>query len=158
MPPRTRKGTTDPASRASAPAKRAAARKAGAKKPAAKTAAKDAAARPDPDAPRGNDVEAVEVPDTESTVPGAGEPEPEVELDSQQVLSSDISTDSSRNTHVDADGTTVITTRSSRTDRTRREYGPGHTVDQTVTTATERVERIPVPYAGPASEHPAPVG
>jgi hypothetical protein len=158
MPPRARKGTTDPASGTTTPAKPARAKKTAAKKPAAGTARKGAAARPNSDAPRGNDVEAVEVPDTESTVPGAGESEPEVELDSQQVLSSDSSTDSSRNTHVDADGTTVITTRSSRTDRTRREYGPGHTVDQTVTTATERVERIPVPYAGPASEYPAPVG
>ena len=122
------------------------------------SAAQKAAATPKPDAPHDGDIEAIdtESPDAEST--DADGNEPEDDLDSQKVLSSDISTDSSRNTHVDADGTTVITTRSSRTDRTRREYTAGHTVDQTVTTASERVERIPVPYAGPVSEHPAPVG
>lgn len=156
MPPRTRKGTTDSAGRATAPAKPARAEKGAAKKPAATTATKDGAATPDPDAPRDDDIETIDVPDTEST--DAEGDEPGGDPDGQRVLSSDISTDSSRNTHVDADGTTVITTRSSRTDRTRHEYTAGHTVDQTVTTASERVERIPVPYAGPVSEHPAPVG
>jgi hypothetical protein len=154
MPPRTRKGTTDPAGRATAPAKPARAKKAAAKKAA--SAAQKSAATPKPDAPRDDDLEASDVPDTEPSEAETGEPGDDLGAD--QVLSSDISTDSSRNTHVDADGTTVITTRSSRTDRTRREYTAGHTVDQTVTTATERVERIPVPYAGPVSEHPAPVG
>jgi len=154
MPPRTRKGTPDPTGRATAPAKPARAKKAAAKKAA--SAAQKAAATPKPDAPRDDDIEAVDVHDTESPDAEAGEPGGD--RDGQRVLSSDISTDSSRKTHVDADGTTVITTRNSRTDRTRREYGAGHTVDQTVTTASERVERIPVPYAGPVSEHPAPVG
>lgn len=155
MPPRTRKGTTDSAGGATAPAEPARA-KAAAKKAAAKTATEAAAATPDPGAARESDIEINDLPDTEPTDAGSGDPGDD--LGAQRVLSSDISTDSSRNTHVDADGTTVITTRSSRTDRTRREYGAGHTVDQTVTTASERVERIPVPYAGPVSEHPAPVG
>lgn len=38
------------------------------------------------------------------------------------------------------------------------EYGPGHTVTETTTSSTVRVERIPDPYAGPVSDHPAPVG
>lgn len=156
MPPRTRKGSTGSAGRAAAPPKPTRAQKVAAKKPAAKSATKDAAATTGPDAPSEGDIETIDVPGTEST--GAEGGEPGGDRGGQRVLSSDISTDSSRNTHVDADGTTVITTRSSRTDRTRREYGAGHTVDQTVTTATERVERIPVPYAGPASAHPAPVG
>lgn len=156
MPPRTRKGSTGSAGRAAAPPKPARAKNAAVKKAAAKAATEDAAAAPGPGTPRDDDSETIGVLDTEST--GAEGGEPGGDPDGQRVLSSDISTDSSRNTHVDADGTTVITTRSSRTTRTRQEYGAGHTVDQTVTTASERVERIPVPYAGPVSAHPAPVG
>lgn len=44
------------------------------------------------------------------------------------------------------------------TRRTTVEYESGHIVEESTTVTTTRRERIPLPYAGPVSEHPAPVG
>lgn len=156
MPPRTRK--TTPTASTTPPVK-----KATAKKPpitaTAKATARKPPPNPDPTAARDEDVAITDVLDAEpmDTQP-TGARDAEASAESAKVLSSDRSSDSSSTTHTAADGSTVITTRSSRTTRTLQEYGPGHTVDETVTVGTERVEKIPVPYAGPASDHPAPVG
>jgi len=56
------------------------------------------------------------------------------------------------------DGERQITTTSVETRHTTREYEHGRRVEETVTVTTSHRERIPVPYAGPISDHPAPVG
>ncbi len=56
-----------------------------------------------------------------------------------------------------ADAVDVVTT-TDRSSSTTTEYEPGHTVSESSTTRTVRSERIPIPYAGPVSDRPAPVG
>jgi hypothetical protein len=150
MPPRARKGA-DPAGKAEPAAKR----------PKAEKAAATAAARPphvEADEPDLSDPSAADATDAEAVLdsPTGQEAEPTAVVAST-VLSRDTSEESSSNRHVEPDGT-LIESRTVRTTRTLRGYEPGHTVEETVTVTTERTERVPVPYAGPASEHPAPVG
>ncbi len=153
MPPRTRK--TAAAAQASPLAKKSQARKA-------------ASATSPTGPPRRDEVEIVEPPVTaeaptepvdawEDALGGDDEREPAV-APASRLLTQNTSEESATTTRVGADGSTLIEARTTRATSTRREYDPGHTVEETVIVTNERTERIPVPYAGPASDHPAPVG
>lgn len=132
MPPRPRR--TSPAAAATPPKKKAAAKKATPKPPQV-------------DVPHHSDV------DVADTAPAA----PAVTRAAGRVTARSCSEDSQTTTSGWGDGVEVVTTTDQRSSRTT-EYGPGHTVTETTTTSTVRAERIPIPYAGPASDHPAPVG
>jgi hypothetical protein len=146
MPPRTRKGTTEPAGR---PAKLVRAKK-----------ATDTTSQPPPaqagESGHGNRAAEAASAGTAADAPVDTESAPTADL-SSRVLSQDTSEESSSSTHVEPDGT-LIESRTVRSTCTRREYEPGHIVEETVTVTNERTERVPVPYAGPVAEHPAPVG
>jgi len=55
-------------------------------------------------------------------------------------------------------GTRVVTTQDVQSSTREVEYEPGHRLRDSRTVTTVSTETFPVPYAGPASSHPAPVG
>ena len=140
MPPRTRK--TSPAAEATSPTKKAPAKKAQAKKAPA--------APPEPEVPQGAEPD---VGDVGTSAPVA----PSVARSAGRVTRRSSSEDSHTTTTGWPGAVEVVTSTDQRTSTTT-EFEPGHTVTETVTTSTVRAERIPVPYAGPASDHPVPVG
>lgn len=74
-----------------------------------------------------------------------------------EVVDSGSSTRTDRSDNVQ-DDVRHITTNTVESRHTTREYEHGRRVTETVTVTTNRHERIPLPYAGPVSSHPAPVG
>ena len=155
MPPRKR--TSDDAT----PAKKIAAEKALAKKVRAKkTIAKKAPTKsvvgledtaPVVESPQGDDLT---TDDDAVSDPIATHPDGE---STSTVLENETTSDN-KNSDKIIDDERVIKSRETTTTRRIVEHEPGHTEEETVTVIVERTERIPLPYAGPISTHPAPVG